>query len=216
MDEENKVAAEPDEIEIDLEKLRAEYEVLEDQANYVLREIRGKIDNLIEDIEFEERKASGGKLKEKAITFVTCRIKTFNSVCEKIRRNKYQNGLSDLTDFLGFKIVCRNEKTIEVVCSKLKRLFAVGIEKDYISNPKPPKDGGYCGAIHEKLRPECVWHDMKVSIPTEIQVTSLALYTVWELQHDQYKGVDPSVLEEIQRILAVAQQVCDNGSAPQS
>ena len=149
---------------------------LEKHAKRALNEVKGKIDNIVDDITEE--------LGAEAINKVQCRIKTPESAAEKVLRWDY-TGLGDLTDVLGFRIICLFQEDIESVCTAIDREFAVKKTKDYLHNPKSLEDGGYCGAIHKKIDVQCSYHGIKVIVPLEIQVTDVLAHAIWERDHAQ-------------------------------
>lgn len=156
------------------------YEVLQERAEYARDEVEGKIKNIIRDLK---------KLKGRVVVHHHhSRIKTLESAKEKMVRQKYQS-LDEITDLLGYRLVCLFPEDIEEVCAAIDREFAVIKTKDYIHDPKPPERGGYTGAVHKKIMVQVTCGGIRVTVPMEIQITDVIMSAVWETEHDiNYKG----------------------------
>lgn len=170
--------------EMDMQKLQElmeEYsKTLAKHAKRALNEVKGKIDNIVDDISEE--------FGEETINKVQHRIKTAHSAAEKAIFYSYES-LDELTDVLGFRIICLFQEDIENVCRAIDREFAVKKTKDYLHDPKSIDEGGYCGAIHKKIDVQCSYHGVKVIVPLEIQVTDVIAHAIWERDHAQdYKN----------------------------
>lgn len=157
------------------------YACLHERAEYALNEVEGKIRNIIRDL----AKKHGGKV---VIHHYHSRIKSLKSILEKMERQGYLT-VEQITDLLGFRLVCLFPEYIPEVCEAIDREFAVDRTKNYIDDPKPPERGGYTGAVHKKISVQVTVEGKKVTVPMEIQVTDVIMSAVWETEHDiNYKS----------------------------
>lgn len=163
------------------EGLGKNYEILRERAEYAQDEVEGKIKNIIRDL----RKTHKGRV---VVHHYHSRIKTLKSAVEKMKRQNY-TGLEEITDLLGYRLVCLFPEDIQEVCAVIDREFAVIKTKDYIHDPKPPERGGYTGAVHKKIMVQVTCDGVRVSVPMEIQITDVIMSAVWETEHDiNYKS----------------------------
>lgn len=163
------------------EELGKKYEILLERAEYARNEVEGKIKNIIRDLQ----KTHDGHT---VVHHYHARIKSLESCIKKMESRGYE-GLHEITDFLGYRLVCLYQKDISDVCAAIDREFAVDSDKDYINDPKPPEKGGYTGAVHKKIKVQVTCGGLKVSVPMEIQVTDVIMSAVWETEHDDnYKS----------------------------
>ncbi len=167
-------------------KTEVSYEVLRERAEYARDEVEGKIKNIIRDL----RKTHGGKV---VVHHYHARIKTLDSAKEKMMRRHYQS-LEDISDLLGYRLVCLLQEDIDEVCAAIDREFAVVKTKDYIHDPKPPERGGYTGAVHKKIMVQVTCGGIRVSVPMEVQITDVIMSAVWETEHeDNYKSTEENI-----------------------
>ena len=108
------------------------------------------------------------------------RIKGEKSLAGKLSRpDKIYGSLSDITDLLGFRIVCYFEDDIDLIGRVVEQSFAIdydnSIDKRQIAEPSL---FGY-----QSLHYVCHLED-KTSLPFEIQIRSILQHTWAEIEHD--------------------------------
>ena len=110
------------------------------------------------------------------ISFIKCRIKSINSINNKIEKNK--NSFKDIYDFIGFCIVVENKKDCYKVLEEIKKIKNINIRKicDYIKNPA---DKNKYQAIHVR----CIYKGYSL----EIQIRSIEMNLKAENDHEDYK-----------------------------
>ncbi len=163
------------------------------------------MNDLLERIEKSGRRESGEKLFE----HLGCRIKSDESVREKLLRNGLEetteNALRELTDTIGLRVVCLFIDDV-YECVSLIRSFpgcTVITEKDYIRNAKP---NGY-RSYHMILDIACDEPDVDGRNPghyyAEIQLRTIAMDTWAALEHElKYKkdiGNPEMIVQELHR-----------------
>lgn len=124
------------------------------------------------------------------ISYVTSRVKSENSIKEKLQRKglpvNLDTALSKINDVVGVRIICSYINDIYVIADLIKRQSDIEIvsEKDYIKNPKPNGYRSY--HINLKLSLEIMGEIHKINC--EIQIRTIAMDCWASLEHElKYK-----------------------------
>lgn len=148
---------------------------------------------------------------------ISHRIKTVESTSEKITRKpeKYTTA-TDLTDIIGFRIICYYTEQIDMIGEIIERLFDV--DKDnYVdkSTKLSPNAFGYL-SVHYicSLKPSDSYSEELCSYKFEIQIRTVLQHTWAEIEHDLgYKnefGVPHHVRREFSQMASLL-EVADAG-----
>jgi len=143
------------------------------------------------------------------------RIKTWNSIAEKIQRRTLQpSSVKDISDLIGLRIVLLFQRDVSAVCGIIKANFKV-LETENTREKLPASEFGY-SSVHFLIEPPPEW----LMIPTlkklgnfkaEIQVRTVAQH-IWAsashiLQYKQEQGVPASIRRAIYRVSALLETV---------
>ncbi len=122
------------------------------------------------------------------IEYIKSRVKTPESICNKLRRNGYEstieNMMARVNDIAGIRIVCSFTtdiyRLVEMI-GKQNDLKVIAI-KDYIQNPKP---NGY-RSFHMLVTVPIFLGDQVIDTKVEIQIRTIAMDFWASLEHKIY------------------------------
>jgi len=145
------------------------------------------------------------------------RVKTADSVSGKLARkpDKYSTA-SDLTDIVGYRIICYFTDQIDLISSIVEDLFVIDRD-NYVDKSKmlKPNAFGYL-SVHYicSLKPSDEYPDSLTKIRFEIQIRTVLQHTWAEIEHDLgYKnefGVPHHVRREFSQMASLL-EVADAG-----
>lgn len=145
------------------------------------------------------------------------RVKTADSVSGKLARkpDKYATA-SDLTDIVGYRIICYFTDQIDMISSIVEDLFVIDRD-NYVDKSKmlKPNAFGYL-SVHYicSLKPSDEYPDSLTKIRFEIQIRTVLQHTWAEIEHDLgYKnefGVPHHVRREFSQMASLL-EVADAG-----
>ena len=144
------------------------------------------------------------------------RIKTRDSLKGKLLRKpeKYSH-LTDLTDILGFRIICYFPDQVDECARLIERLFVIDYENSVDKRKLlDPTSFGYL-SLHYicSLKPDIAWPEELTHLRFEIQLRTVLQHTWAEIEHDLgYKteiGIPVSLRREFSRAAALL-EVADN------
>ncbi|HIU25823.1 MAG TPA: GTP pyrophosphokinase family protein [Candidatus Copromorpha excrementigallinarum] len=124
------------------------------------------------------------------IHHMECRLKTIDSIMEKIKRKGWPQEIESvykITDFAGVRVVCNYMSDIYTVEDSLLRQDDIKLlkRKDYIKNPK---ESGY-RSLHLVVEVPIFLSDRTYNMPVEIQIRTIAMDTWASLEHElKYKS----------------------------
>jgi len=85
--------------------------------------LRPRYSDLVEEVEFALKRAlKGSGLK---VVNVQGRVKTLESVLEKVERKHYSDPLSEMSDVAGIRVVCQFTSDLDMVEDLIRQLFKV-------------------------------------------------------------------------------------------
>lgn len=123
------------------------------------------------------------------IHHMECRLKSMNSIIEKIQRKGWPMELESvykLTDFAGVRVICNYVDDVYKVEKSLLRQDDITLlrKSDYI---KHPKESGY-RSLHLVVEVPIFLTDSTYKMPVEIQIRTIAMDTWASLEHElKYK-----------------------------
>ncbi|MBR4514115.1 MAG: hypothetical protein IKO61_04440 [Lachnospiraceae bacterium] len=135
------------------------------------------------------------------------RLKERDSVSEKMRRkaNKYTS-ITDMTDIIGFRIICYFSDQVNEAAKIIEELFNVDRENSIDKRKMlSPNTFGYLSLHYTcRLFPDASYDEELCNLPFEIQIRSVLQHTWAEIEHDLgYKsefGVPYHIRREFSRI----------------
>ena len=136
-------------------------------------EARKNVEQLINNIKEQTK----NKYEYDVINSVTSRIKSPQSILNKMKRKKYElnyrNMIEFIDDIAGVRIVCGLKSDIKRVRKILRQVPGITIieEKDYI---KKPKKSGY-SAYHLVVETPVNYKDYNIVVKVEIQIRTMAM-----------------------------------------
>ena len=135
------------------------------------------------------------------IDHVITRLKSIDSIKEKMQRNNIELNIEDLQkhmfDIAGVRIVCPFEDDVWTIINILRESHHIEIirEKDYINNPKP---SGY-RSYHLVVKAHIHLITGNEYVPVEIQIRTLSQDFWASLEHQityKYNGHIPKEISE--------------------
>lgn len=136
---------------------------------------------------------------------ITCRIKSWESLYEKIMRKagKYQE-IHDITDIVGHRVIFYYSDQVDVFSKVLEKTFVVD---QYLSSDKrqliPAMSFGYLSVHYVCTLPKDKGFPEELTeIPFEIQLRSVLQHTWAEIEHELGYKTDFSIPRDIQREFA--------------
>lgn len=128
------------------------------------------------------------------IVQVESRIKTYDSIVEKINRKNYKS-IDEVKDLLGIRIICKNIDDVYKIQDRIINIFEDSKVKDYI---KKHKDGYRGIHIYNKVNIKNI-----KDIPLEIQIKTVAMKKAQDKTHDKiYKNNHiPNFIKKILNVI---------------
>ena len=188
-----------------MQQMSAEFQRMVDdffsiQCRYsaAMREVQTKLEIL--DDEFQM------KHKRNPIHHMQCRLKTIQSMMEKLRRKQYavsmESAVENLTDIAGIRVICSYVQDVYTVARLLTSQDDVRLVEmtDYIRNPKP---NGY-RSLHLIVEIPVFLQEGRLMVPVEVQIRTIAMDFWASLEHSmRYKAsgsVPEDVCQELQQV----------------
>jgi putative GTP pyrophosphokinase len=160
-----------------------------------IREVKTKLDVLSD--EFSSQR------KRNPIEFITSRVKTPESIVNKLRRKGFpmsmESAVDNLYDIAGVRVICSFVDDIYAVRDMLANQDDVTVlmEKDYIRNPKP---NGY-RSLHLIISIPVFFSTGRRDTYVEVQIRTIAMDFWASLEHDLKYNKEVPDVDRIQREL---------------
>ncbi len=160
-----------------------------------IREVKTKLDVLSDEFSYQR--------KRNPIEFITSRVKTPESIVNKLRRKGFpmsmESAVENLYDIAGVRVICSFVDDIYAVRDILTDQDDVTVlmEKDYIQNPKP---NGY-RSLHLIISVPVFFSDGKRDIYVEVQIRTIAMDFWASLEHDLKYNKEVPDMDRIQKEL---------------
>lgn len=145
-----------------------------------IKEVKTKLDILDDELKI--------KRKRNPIEYMKSRVKTPNSIMEKLRRKGFemsiQSAKKNLNDIAGIRVICSFVGDIYDIANMLKRQDDIKLieEKDYI---KSPKSNGY-RSLHLVVEVPIFFSDHVEPVRVEVQIRTIAMDFWASLEHKLY------------------------------
>ena len=185
-----------------MQQMTAEFQKMVDdffsiQCRYsaAMREVQTKLEIL--DDEFQMRH------KRNPIHHIECRMKSIQSMMEKLRRKNYTVSMSsaveNLLDIAGIRVVCSYVQDVYTVANLLTSQDDVKLleTRDYI---RAPKENGY-RSLHLIIEIPVFLQDGRIGVPVEVQLRTIAMDFWASLEHAMRYKAQGMVPEDISREL---------------
>lgn len=183
-----------------LEQYRDEYLELMAYYRCAMMEVETKFKVLNEEYSLRDER--------NPIDSIKCRLKTPESIFDKIERRGYELSIEsierNLDDVAGIRLICKCPSDIYMLCDALLRQDDVILVemKDYV---KEPKANGY-RSLHLIIALPIFLHDHKKIMTVEIQFRTIAMDWWATLEHEiRYKKNIKDDSEIGKRLLACAE-----------
>ncbi len=137
--------------------------------------------------------------KRNPIEHIKSRVKTVESITEKLTRRGYEVSIESaerfLNDIAGIRVVCSFNSDIYTIYDLLRKQSDIHIieVKDYIKNPKP---NGY-RSLHLIIEIPVYLSDGPRRVKVEVQVRTIAMDFWASLEHKIYYKFNKSIPSEI-------------------
>ena len=186
-----------------MQKMTAEFQKMVDdffsiQCRYsaAMREVQTKLEILDDEFQMKHRR--------NPIHHMQCRLKTIQSMMEKLRRKQYavsmESAVENLTDIAGIRVICSYVEDVYTVARLLTSQDDVRLVRmtDYIRSPKP---NGY-RSLHLIVEIPVFLQEGRLMVPVEVQIRTIAMDFWASLEHAmRYKAnghVPESICQELQ------------------
>jgi len=188
-----------------MQQMSAEFQKMVDdffavQCRYsaAMREVQTKLEILDDEFQMKHRR--------NPIHHMQARLKTIQSMMEKLRRKDYavsmQSAVENLKDIAGIRVICSYVQDVYTVARLLTSQDDIRLleMRDYIRNPKP---NGY-RSLHLIVEIPVFLQEGRIMVPVEIQIRTIAMDFWASLEHDlRYKaqGIVPqNICDELQQV----------------
>ena len=188
-----------------MQQMTAEFQNMVDeffsiQCRYsaAMREVQTKLEILDDEFQMKHRR--------NPIHHMQNRLKTIQSMMEKLRRKQYavsmQSAVDNLTDIAGIRVICSYVQDVYTVAHLLTSQDDIRLIKmrDYIQNPKP---NGY-RSLHLIVEVPVFLQEGRILVPVEVQIRTIAMDFWASLEHNlRYKanGIVPQdICDELQQV----------------
>lgn len=141
--------------------------------------------------------------KRNPIEFIKCRIKSQESIMEKLKRKGFEYTLEsimeNINDIAGIRVICSFIDDIYAIAEMLEKQDDIIVidKEDYISSPKP---NGY-RSLHMDVEIPVFFSDKKQKMRVEVQIRTIAMDFWASLEHQIYykKGLHApeSIIREL-------------------
>lgn len=145
-----------------------------------IKEVKTKLDILDDELKI--------KRKRNPIEYMKSRVKSPNSIMDKLRRKGFEMSIEsarkNLNDIAGIRVICSFVGDIYEIAKMLIRQDDITLieEKDYISNPKP---NGY-RSLHLVIEVPIFFSDHEELVRVEVQIRTIAMDFWASLEHKLY------------------------------
>lgn len=179
-------------MDIKLKEIMSVYPKIKRDYTAAIRSTTTKLENLDDDFQLRH--------KYSPIHYIKSRIKTPESILEKLVRRDYDLDVSkirsQLTDIAGIRVICHYVDDIYTIADLLKNQddFTLIRESDYITNPKP---NGY-RSYHMIASVPVFFVEECERVPVEVQIRTMAMDFWASLEHQlRYKAAGSMIPQYI-------------------
>ncbi len=173
-----------------IEKEDNKFEKLMFIYSMAAREIQTKMENIKEEYSI--------LYNYELIDHIKVRIKSFESIIEKMRRKKYKitykEMIEKINDIAGIRIICPLKKDVISVKELIQKIPGINVlkQKDYITHPK---ESGY-SSYHMIIEIPVILSNQIIYVKVEIQIRTMAMDFWASLEHrTNYKPKNNEILK---------------------
>lgn len=185
-----------------LQRMMDEFFSIQYRYSAAMKEVQTKLEILDDEFQLKHRR--------NPIHHIESRLKSINSIMEKLSRKNYavsmQSAFDNLKDIAGIRVICSYVQDVYTVAKLLTSQDDVTLIeiRDYIRSPKA---NGY-RSLHLIIEIPIFLQDGRMLIPVEVQIRTIAMDFWASLEHDlRYKAAG-SVPEDIcQELHEVGQDI---------
>ncbi len=181
-----------------MQRMTAEFQKMVDdffaiQCRYsaAMREVQTKLEILDDEFQMKHRR--------NPIHHMQCRLKTIQSMMEKLRRKQYavsmESAVENLTDIAGIRVICSYVEDVYTVARLLTSQDDVRLVRmtDYIRSPKA---NGY-RSLHLIVEIPVFLQEGRLMVPVEVQIRTIAMDFWASLEHAMRYKANGHVPEDI-------------------
>ena len=182
----------------DFQRMVDDFFSIQCRYSAAMKEVQTKLEIL--DDEFQMRH------KRNPIHHIESRIKSIQSMMEKLRRKNYTvsmgSAVENLQDIAGIRVICSYVQDVYAVAQLLTSQDDVRLleMRDYIQHPK---ENGY-RSLHLIVEIPVFLQDGRINVPVEVQLRTIAMDFWASLEHSmRYKGtaaVSADISDELQQV----------------
>jgi len=179
----------------DFQRMVDEFFTIQCRYSAAMREIQTKLEIL--DDEFQTRH------KRNPIHHMQCRMKTIQSMMEKLKRKHYAvsmaSAVENLYDIAGIRVICNYVEDVYTVARLLTSQDDVKLleTRDYIQQPK---ENGY-RSLHLIVEIPVFLQEGRIGVPVEVQLRTIAMDFWASLEHSMRYKAQGQVPDDISQAL---------------
>ena len=169
----------------DFQRMMDEFFSIQCRYSAAMKEVQTKLEIL--DAEFQM------KHRRNPIHHIESRLKSIQSIMEKLRRKQFSvsmhSATENLTDIAGIRVICSYVQDVYTIAHLLTSQDDVHLRemRDYIRHPKA---NGY-RSLHLIVEIPVFLQEGRMVIPVEVQIRTIAMDFWATLEHSlRYKAVD--------------------------
>ena len=182
----------------DFQRMMDEFFSIQCRYSAAMKEVQTKL--VILDAEFQM------KHRRNPIHHIESRLKSIQSIMEKLRRKQFSvsmhSATENLTDIAGIRVICSYVQDVYTVARLLTTQDDIRLirTRDYI---KTPKANGY-RSLHLLVEVPVFLQEGRMMIPVEVQIRTIAMDFWASLEHSlRYKAaghVPDDICEELHEV----------------
>ena len=182
----------------DFQRMMDEFFSIQCRYSAAMKEVHTKLEIL--DAEFQM------KHRRNPIHHIESRLKSIQSIMEKLRRKQFSvsmhSATENLTDIAGIRVICSYVQDVYTIAHLLTSQDDVKLRemRDYIRHPKP---NGY-RSLHLIVEIPVFLQEGRMMIPVEVQIRTIAMDFWASLEHNlRYKAagrVPEDICQELQEV----------------
>ena len=182
----------------DFQRMMDDFFAIQCRYSAAMKEVQTKLEILDDEFQMKHRR--------NPIHHIESRLKSIQSVMEKLSRKHYavsmQSAVDNLTDIAGIRVICPYVQDVYTVARLLTTQDDVKLVemRDYIRNPKA---NGY-RSLHLIVEIPVFLQSGRILVPVEVQIRTIAMDFWASLEHSmRYKAagkVPEDICEELYEV----------------
>jgi putative GTP pyrophosphokinase len=182
----------------DFQRMMDEFFAIQCRYSAAMKEVQTKLEILDDEFQMKHRR--------NPIHHIESRLKSIQSIMEKLRRKQFSvsmhSATENLTDIAGIRVICSYVQDVYTIAHLLTSQDDVKLRemRDYIRHPKP---NGY-RSLHLIVEIPVFLQEGRMMIPVEVQIRTIAMDFWASLEHNlRYKAagrVPEDICQELQEV----------------